>query len=79
MAHTHMVYQICWSLSSFSLLAFKSSDTEPWLEVKYNDAPWKGAQPVAIIKIEDEIDFLISNLEFILDPENVRINIFQFE
>ena len=72
MGHTHMVTHIYTPLHF--TLAFKSSDNEPWLEVKYNDAPWKGAEPVSITQIEDEVDFLINNLEFILDPENVHIS-----
>jgi len=46
------------------------------MEVKYQEQPRQGGQnqPVQVIQIEDEIEFLVNNIEFILEPQNVKPN-----
>lgn len=42
------------------------------MEVKYGENVRNG-QAVQVIQIEDEIEFLVNNLDFILEPDNVMV------
>ena len=46
--------------------AVKDLEADSWREVKMNAEE----QPLGELQIEDEIEFLVNNLEFILEPEN---------
>lgn len=48
--------------------AFKSGSRDAWLELR-EDPNQQSLSPYQVMQIEDEIEFMINNLEFILDPD----------
>ena len=59
--------------SSLSFLAIKDFENDSWMELKFNEENVPiGA---SALNIEDEIEFLVNNIEFILEPETVSLSI----
>ena len=48
--------------------AFKSGSRDAWLELR-EDPSQSLLSPYQVMQIEDEIEFMVNNLEFILDPD----------
>lgn len=53
--------------------AYKSGRQDKWLEFRQNNeaAAWQNGllSNFQIMQIDDEVDFLVNNMEFIIDPD----------
>ena len=68
------------SIQTQLVLALNFGDNDSWLEMKLgNDQPGprRGANinRIQILQIEDEVEYIINSIDFILDPEMVTASL----